>query len=244
MDEIMTNTEVEQTTEVQEPVVEAQEVQETPVEEKPVQPRSVNQQFKAQRRENERQQLAAAQAENKRLMEALGHFGYQGTADDIIVALEAQRKGISPEEYRSQQEQDAARYKEAMQNDPEYLELKAKADQFEQMAFENVFKEDLAAIKKAFPDVKAKTVDDLGMQFTALRANGVDAVTAYAAVQKGIEATKKPVPPVMGALNKTPAEKEFYTSEEIDNLTDKQLDDPAIWARVMRSLPRLGRNGG
>lgn len=35
-------------------------------------------------------------------------------------------------------------------------------------------------------------------------------------------------------------EKEFFTSEEIDKLTPKQLDDPNIFEKAMRSLSRLG----
>ena len=35
-------------------------------------------------------------------------------------------------------------------------------------------------------------------------------------------------------------EKEFFTSEELDKLTPKQLDDPNIFEKAMRSLSRLG----
>ena len=35
-------------------------------------------------------------------------------------------------------------------------------------------------------------------------------------------------------------EREFFTSEEIDKLTPKQLDDPNIFEKAMRSLSRLG----
>lgn len=35
-------------------------------------------------------------------------------------------------------------------------------------------------------------------------------------------------------------EKEFFTGEEIDKLTPKQLDDPNIFEKAMRSLSRLG----
>jgi hypothetical protein len=35
-------------------------------------------------------------------------------------------------------------------------------------------------------------------------------------------------------------EREFFTSEELDQLTPKQLDDPNIFEKAMRSLSRLG----
>lgn len=257
-DNMMTNT----VSEVQEPVVEAQtaeQPEEQPAEQtteqteqqpaeqqqtEQLQPRRVNQQFKAMRQEQERQfrqQIDQLQQSNNRLLEALKGYGYEGTPEEIAAQITAAQRGISIEEFNAQEQQAAERAKAMMQNDPEYLAMKQKAEAYEQAAFDNLFKSDLAAIKKAFPDFKGKTIDDLGDQFAALRANGVDAVTAYAAMQQAKQATAKPVPPVMGAVNQTSAEKEFYTSEELDRLTDKDLDDPGIFAKAMRSMTRLGR---
>ena len=231
-----------QTEPVEEPPVE-QVTDEQPVEQK-VQTREQNRQQAAMRRSREnalQQQLEMARASESKLMEALKGYGYSGNAEEVAAQIHAAQQGISYEEYQAQQEQQQALMREMMQSDPEFLAMKQKADLYEQEAFNRVFKDDLAAIKKAFPDVKAKSVEDLGDMFTALRANGVDAVTAYAAINKGQEATKKPTPPVMGAVNQTPAEKEFYTSEELDRLTKKDLDDPSIYARAMKSLSKLGR---
>ena len=254
MEEMMTNIE---NTEVQEPVVEAQPevTEETPVtEEQPVeertekkpQSREVNHQFKLMRQEKERlqSQIDQMNADNNMLMEALKGYGYTGKASEIADQIRAAQQGIPYEEYQKQQEQENARLKAMMQSDPEFLAMKQKADLYEQEAFNRVFKDDLAAIKKAFPDVKAKSVEDLGDKFTALRANGIDAVTAYAAIAKGEEATKKPVPPVMGAVNQTPAEKEFYTSAEVDEIErnhPEMLDDPKIFNRILKSMTKWGR---
>ena len=254
MEEMMTNIE---NTEVQEPVVEAQTeaaeetpvVEEQSVEDRPVkkpQSREVNHQFKLMRQEQERLQKQYEQmtADNNRLMEALKGYGYSGNAEEVAAQIHAAQRGISYEEYQAQQEADSKRIKEMMQTDPEFLAMKQKADLYEQEAFNRVFKDDLAAIKKAFPDVRAKTVEDLGDQFTALRANGIDAVTAYAAINKGQEATRKPTPPVMGAINQAPVEKEFYTSEEVDNIEKnhpEMLDDPKIFNRIMKSMTKWGK---
>lgn len=263
MDEIIMNNE---NTEVQAPVVEeptvateetstteetltteeTQAAEEQPVErpaERKPQSREVNHQFKLMRQEQERlqRQIAEQQTANNRLLEALKGYGYSGSAEEVAAQIAAAQRGISIEEFNAQEQQAAERAKAMMQSDPEYLAMKQKAEAYEQAAFDNLFKSDLAAIKKAFPDFKGKSIDDLGDQFAALRANGVDAVTAYAAMQQAKQATAKPVPPVMGAVNQTPAEKEFYTSEELDRLTDKDLDDPSIFARAMRSMTRLGR---
>lgn len=236
----------EETSAADETTEETQAAEEQPVErpaERKPQSREVNHQFKLMRQEQERlqRQIAEQQTANNRLLEALKGYGYEGTPEEIAAQITAAQRGISIEEFNAQEQQAAERARAMMQSDPEYLAMKQKADAYEQAAFDNLFKSDLAAIKKAFPDFKGKTIDDLGDQFAALRANGVDAVTAYAAMQQAKQATEKPVPPVMGAVNQTKTEKEFYTSEELDRLTDKDLDDPSIFARAMRSMTRLGR---
>ena len=49
-------------------------------------------------------------------------------------------------------------------------------------------------------------------------------------------------PQDIGAVNSSSSkEKDFYTSAEIDKLTSKELDDPKIFDRVMKSLAKLGR---
>lgn len=235
MEELNMNTEVVNDVEVQEPVVEAQTepVEEPVVDEQPkVQTREQNRQQAAMRRSREndlQQQLEAARASESKLLEALKGYGYSGNAEKVADQIRAAQQGVSYEEYQAQQEQQQALMREMMQSDPEFLAMKQKADLYEQEAFNRVFKDDLAAIKKAFPDVKAKSVEDLGEKFVALRANGIDAVTAFAAMQKGVEATKKPVPPVMGAVNQAPPEKEFYSEAEYDALVKahpEKLKDP------------------
>jgi hypothetical protein len=249
MEELNMNTEVVNDVEVQEPVVEAQTepVEPEVVDEQPKQTREQNRQQAAMRRSREndlQRQLEAERANASKLMEALKGYGYSGNANEVADQIRAAQQGISYEEYQAQQEQQQALMREMMQSDPEFLAMKQKADLYEQEAFNRVFRDDLAAIKKAFPDVKAKSVEDLGDQFVALRANGIDAVTAFAAMQKGTEATKKPVPPVMGAVNQVPAEKEFYTSEEVDNIEKnhpEMLDDPKIFNRIMKSMTKWGK---
>lgn len=47
----------------------------------------------------------------------------------------------------------------------------------------------------------------------------------------------KPVVENPGSMkNNTPTQKETYTEEEIAKMTSKELDDPAVWERVMKSL--------
>lgn len=246
----ITNNEVINTEniEVQEAVVEPQtepvEPEQVADEQPKVQTREQNRQQAQMRRSREndlQQQLEAARANESRLMEALKGYGYTGNAEEVAAQIHAAQQGIPYEEYQRQQEQEKARLREMMQADPEFRDVKQKADLYEQQVVEGMMKDDLAAIKKAFPDVKAKSVAEFGNDYLKLIAVGIDAVTAYAAVQKGEEAAKKPVPPVMGAVNQTPAEKDFYTSEEVTNIEKnhpEMLKDPKIMDRIMKSMSR------
>ena len=48
---------------------------------------------------------------------------------------------------------------------------------------------------------------------------------------------QKPVVENPGSLkNNAPAQKERYTEEEISRMTSAELDDPKVWAKVMKSL--------
>ena len=215
----------------------------------PAQPqtRAENQQFKQMRQQTERlqQQMAAQQAENQRLMAALNGYGYQGSFAEIAERLEAENRQMTVEEYRQQQEQDAERAKQVLQNSPEYLAMKQKAEMYEQEVIGQMMKDDLAAINKAFPDAKLKSLDGLSEDFFKLIGQNIDPVTAYAAVQAGHQATQKPVPPVMGAVNQTPVEKEFYSQAEYDELVKnhpEKLKDPKFIDTVINKwMPKWGK---
>lgn len=252
MNEEVMNTETVEVSEVQEPVAEAQTetAEESPVvEERPVkkqQSRATNQEFAKFRRENERLQreLEAAKALTTRYANAVGVHGYQGTAEEVVLALEAANQGISPEEMARRNEAERTRLQEMVKQDPEYLAMKEKADKYEMENFQNKLRDDLAAINEAFPEAKVKNILDLGMDFAIMRDQGMDAVKAYAALQMAKKATEKPVPPVIGAVNTTPAEKEFYTSEEVDNIINnhpEMLDDMKIFERIKKSMTKWGK---
>lgn len=245
----MTNTETVEVNEVQEAVVEPQTEPETepaPAA-KPVQPRRENQEFAKFRRENERLQreLAAAQALSSRFVNAVGSHGYQGSAEEVVLALEAANAGISPEEMARRNEAERTRLQEMVKQDPEYLAMKEKADKYEMENFQNKLKEDLAAINEAFPEAKVKDIFELGMDFAIMRDQGMDAVKAYAALQMAKKAVEKPVPPVIGAVNTTPAEKEYFTEEEYNEIErnhPEMLDDAKFRDRVFKSMKRWKRS--
>jgi hypothetical protein len=98
---------------------------------------------------------------------------------------------------------------------------------------------ELEALKKTFPEIKADSVFGLGQEYINLRVAGVGAEAAYVAAKGAAAATAKPAPPSMGALSKDAPDKEYYTNEELDTLTDEQLDKPGVLERALKSMARL-----
>ena len=68
---------------------------------------------------------------------------------------------------------------------------------------------------------------------------GSDRLMLYDAMEtrQSKEAT---VPPKIGKVNvKTETERNYYTNKELDSLTGKDLDDPAVLDKAIKSLTKL-----
>lgn len=182
-----------------------------------------------------------AKAAAARLQSVLNRYGYQGSPEEIADQVEAQEQKISVEQLRAVREQEAKRIREAAMNDPEFKKLKEERDALYEMQLDQIRKGDLEKVKKAFPDVSAKDVKELGEQFASLRANGIDAVVAYAAIKQAEGATKPKTPPSIGSVNNATARvKDFYSPEEADTLSEAQLNDPNVWAALRKSMTKWG----
>ena len=199
---------------------------------------AIRRQYEAQLHQEQAQREQAQQAQEK-LLQALGPYGYTGSPEEIADQIEAQRSGVSVEQVRANREAEEARIRKAMERDPAYRAAQAQAEQYRQMVFQTAYQRDMEAINKAYPDAKIKALDDLGPDFAAMRAGGVSALAAYAAIRQAKEATAKPLPPEMGAVNAAGGkEKDYYSPEEADRLTPEQLDDPKVMATVMKSMTK------
>ncbi len=209
--------------------------------EKVVQTPEQNAWYAKQRKEAEEAKAEAERVKRQaeRLKAALNQYGYEGEAEDIADALEAQKNSITVEELRARREAEARRIRDLAMNDPEIRKIKEERDAFYQMQLDQIRKGDLEKVKKAFPDVAAKDVKELGEQFAALRANGIDAVVAYAAIRQAQETAKPKVPPSIGGINEvTSREKDYYTPQEVDALSEKDLNNPKIWDVVRKSMTK------
>lgn len=151
----------------------------------------------------------------------------------VALTAQARREGIPPETLLRMQELEE-------QNN----QLQAQLQEVKSQQYEERRMEHLAAIKKAFPDVKAESVQDLGLDFIqamAIADGKVDPVTVYGIVDARRKAFEKPMPPAMGPLKGAakPGGGEFFTSEELDALTPEDLKNDAIYEKAMRSYDKV-----
>lgn len=204
------------------------------------QSREQNAAFAAARRQAEAE-ARAAREETRRLMDALSAYGYKGaTAGELADTLEAQRRNIPVEQLRSERAAEHERIRQAIEDSPEMQRLREEKEALNRWKMERDFADDLAAIKKYNPKETAGSVMDFGRDFMAARAMGVDTITAYELAQAKKARETKPVPPDVGAIGSSAGiQKDFYTSDELDRLTSKELDDPKVFARAMASLHKL-----
>ena len=72
-------------------------------------------------------------------------------------------------------------------------------------------------------------------------AAGLSDKEAYYATLAMNSKEKVFAPSPIGKVSDNRVERDYYTSEEIDNLTDEELDDPVIWEKVMKSMSLLGK---
>ena len=184
----------------------------------------------AEARRQAEAEARAIKAQNDRLLQALGQYGYEGTPDEIADAILAQTQGITVEEATAQRE---AQEKE----EREKQTLLSEMEFYRSKAIEKMMDDDLKTIQSVYPDVKNLT--ELGNEFFSLLGATKDPLLSYEAVQAKKAKTLKPTPQEIGAVNSSSSkEKDFYTSAEVDKLTPKELRNPSIMAKVMESMTK------
>ena len=227
---VVESEEVAQASEAPETVEETSEVKVEPPAK--VQGADENAKYAAARREAETK-AKALEAQNKRLLDALKGYGYEGSPEEIADNLLAMQKGITPEEAKQQREAEEAKTQEAEKT-------KGELEFYKKLAIEKLMADDLRTLQEVYPEVKS--FDEVGEEFINLLTATHDPILAYEAVKAKEAKTKKTPPPEMGPVGSTAGkEKDFYTSEELDRLTSKDLDDPKIFKIALKSLSRLGR---
>lgn len=161
-------------------------------------------------------------------------------AGEAVQMLEADAAGKSYEEYIREQERANADFESRVKESDLYRDLEERAARNEADAelyrSGERMRKDLEAIRAVDPSVTS--LEQLGDEFKEL-VRDMDGLSAYYVI-KGREAVKKAaMPPATGAVgSKTDTDRDF-TSEELDRLTSKDLDDPKVYARALRSMQNL-----
>ena len=175
-----------------------------------------------------RRQNQALENEKRQMMEALQRYFDGESVEDLVINANAYAEQRVPEDYRQDYERDR-----------EYEDLKARyaslEDELLNAQVDRLMQEGLREVQAIDPNVKS--LDALGESFARLIANGVPTKEAYYA-SKAMELKEKILAPdAIGRVSDTKTERDYYTSEELDNLTDEEMD--ANWDKVMRSMGRL-----
>lgn len=158
--------------------------------------------------------LKAKESENAQLMKGLGLFFDGKTADEKYAQALAYSQNRSVEDVQRELEEKSRIDSVTRENE----ELKK---QLQDISIQKAMADDLQTIQSIDPTVKS--LEDLGQTYLELIAKGVGAEDAYWAVQAK-KAKEKITPPEMpGKVNTIPAEKDFYTRDEVANMSQAEI---------------------
>lgn len=161
-----------------------------------------------------RREADEARREAKKLRAALKTLDFEGdSADDIADRAQAYRTGRPIEEIRAER----VERERLEQLEQENRELRGREN-------ERIFRDDMDKIKAAYPDVKAKSVEELGADFVRMRAMGIDTLVAYEAMRSVESRTQKPKPPSTGSAKSAgKTEGGLFTREEVKGMSPSEV---------------------
>lgn len=181
----------------------------------------------------------AAFAEMRRKNEGLEH--------DVQILQDALSRyfdGETPEElalmaqaYQEEREYDDVKADYDKEQELEDLREKVRLAEEEKMNLEidQLIAQGLRDVQEIDPTIKS--LEELGETFANFIGAGLSAKQAYYATQQMEAREKVHAPNGVGKIADNKTEREYYTSEELDNLTDEEMD--ANWDKVKKSLARL-----
>ena len=142
--------------------------------------------------------------------EALSYV-FEGEGDERLVKARAFGEGKTEEQILAERELETLRSeKEALEEELENAEIERR------MA------EDLETIKKIDPSVKSLL--DLDQSYFQMIATGmVTAEQAYYATKQMASRNAVNTPEPVGQVNQSPAEKDFFTREEVEAMSKEQV---------------------
>ena len=190
------------------------------------------------RLKEENDELKNLREENNALIKAANGFGFEGNdGSSLALAMEAQQRDMSIEELMLEKQLKEQEINDQVEKNPKFIKAMKDSETLSQMLADMKASETLQKLQKIDPDLKS--IDDLDESFAKLVEAGVDEETAYFAVKAQKEYSQKDIPDIAGAVNSSSVgEKDYYTPEEVDRLSEKDLDDPNIWEKVRKSMTK------
>lgn len=175
--------------------------------------------------------FAQMRRENEMMKNALLRYFDGETAEELSINANAYAEQRDPEEYRQEWEQKN-----------EFDALQAENDDLKEQLLnaqvEKMMRDDLAEVRQI--DDSVQSLDDLGESFLKMRLqSGLSVKEAYYAC-KAMELHEKVLAPdPIGRIAETKVERDYYTSEELDNMSVEEIK--ANYDKVMLSLAKLPR---
>ena len=175
-----------------------------------------------------RRQNQALEHERNMMMAALQRYFDGETAEELSINANAYAEQRDPEEYR--QEWDRNQEFERLQAENQSLQ-----DRLLDAEVDRLMRDGLREVQEIDPNVKS--LDELGDKFADFIRAGLPTKEAYYAT-KAMELKEKVyAPDAIGRVSDSKVERDYYTSAELDALSDEEMDEN--WDKVMRSLSRL-----
>lgn len=177
-----------------------------------------------------RRELEETKRQSAMLAATYQNFGFKGSPEEIIDQANAHFLQKPIEEIRNMRiETEKKQSAEAQRQ--------AELEYYQNREIERMMSDDLMRIKKLDPTIKSW--DDLDSGFFDLIQTGVDAELAFGVIQQKKQREKITAPPEIGKVNaNSKVEKDYYTPEEVDKLTEKDLDNPKVWEKVRKSMTK------
>lgn len=166
--------------------------------------------------------------ENKLMFDALNRYFNGDDAQELSIQANAYADSRDPDEVRAEFERNQEA--ENLRAENENLQ-----EQLMNIQIEQRMADDLRTLQKIDPTIK--NLSDLGDSYLNFISAGLDATDAYYASIVRDQKEKVYPPNEIGKIADTKIDRDYYTSEELDNLTDEEMD--ANWEKVMRSMKRL-----
>lgn len=168
--------------------------------------------------------------EAQMMREALSRYFEGETAEELSINANAYAEERDPDEYRQEWERQQD-YERAIQ---ENEQLRSKVLE---MQVDEMMRSGLREIQEIDPSIKS--LDELGSSFAKMIAAGLTSKEAYYATLAMNNKDKVFAPDPIGRVSDNRIERDYYTSEELDHLTDEEMD--ANWDKVWRSMDLLSK---